>query len=142
MESGEPDRERNRFQSDQVRGRFRDMRLLAPLLPAWLVGVWLLVTAESLWSTTQPIQGSGEEMAGGWALVGTLVVGTLSYLAAPRLGRNLAVSTVSSITAGIGAANDLQESFGCIVVRVASLVALYLIVVGFLVLELRDPLGA
>ena len=114
------------------------MRLLAPLLPAWVVGLWLLLTSEALWSPLAPAgTGSGDEIAGGWVLVVLLPLGTVCYLAAPFLGRNLAVSTVSSTLAGLGSPNATQESFGAGVVRVATLAALYLLIVGFAAVELR-----
>lgn len=112
------------------------MRLLAPLAPAWLVGLWLLLASEELWAEPRPTAGQpGETLAGGWVVLGALVLFTVGYLAAPVLGRNLAVSTVSSTLAGMGSANDAQRSFGEVVVRAGTLAALYLVLAGFVLLE-------
>ena len=112
------------------------MRLLAPLVPAWLAGLWLLIAAEGLWSDDLPHAAPGDGVAGGWVLVGTLVLCTAGYVAAPLLGRNLAVGTVSSSIAGLGSANGAQEAFGTGVVRIAALLALYLLVGGLVAVEL------
>lgn len=114
------------------------MRLLLPLGPAWLGGLWLLLFSDRIWSplpaaTARP----GEGLVGGWVVLGALVVGSLCHLAAPVLGRNLAVWTPGSATAGLGAADPEQEAFGTWVVRVATLVGLYLLLAGFVGLELR-----
>lgn len=114
------------------------MRLGAPLVPPWLVGLWLLVTSESLWTPGTPTPGrAGSELAGGWVLLGALLIGTLAFLAAPRLGRNLAVSTVSSMHAGLGESNASQRAFGTGLVRAVSLAGLYLVVASYFVLESR-----
>ena len=77
-------------------------------------------------------------MSGGWVLIGTLAVGTLVYVFAPFLGRNLAVSTNSSMLAGLGHANGAQEAFGRVIVRGVTLLVLYLLIAGFVALELRS----
>lgn len=112
------------------------MRLLAPLIPAWLAGLWLLVAGDDLWSKDLPHATPGNGVPSGWVLVGTLLLCTAGYLAAPLLGRNLALSTVSVSLAGLGAPNGAQEAFGRGLVRAAALLTLYLLVGGLLAVEL------
>ena len=114
------------------------MRQLVPLAPAWLVCLWLLATSERLWTPLASEVGAREDgLLGGWVLLAVLAVGTLVHGLAPLLGRNLAVSTNSSMLAGLGPSNEAQRAFGRGLVRGVSLLVVYLLVAGFVALELR-----
>jgi len=114
------------------------MRLLLPLLPAWLVGAWLLLWSDSVWDPKAMGPNlHGERMAPGWMLVATLLVGTALYLGAPRLGRTLAISSVSSMTVGLGESNATQRGFGAGVVRVGALLGMYAVVASLALLLSR-----
>jgi len=85
------------------------MRFCLPLLPAWALGLWLLLTS-----------------AAGWVVLGFLVLGSVLYVGAPFFGRQLAVSSNATSTVGIGKSNAAQRAFGAGFVRILVLVGLYL----------------
>jgi hypothetical protein len=103
------------------------MRFCFPLLPAWAVGLWLLLTSASVWDANALARSiNGGSMAAGWVVLGFLVVGSVLYVGAPFFGRQLAVSSNATSTVGIGESNAAQRAFGAGVVRILVLVGLYL----------------
>ena len=113
------------------------MRRALPLLPAWVLGTWLLVWGKGVWDPDSLGPNlHGGTMAAGWIVVIALVLGSALYVAAPTVGRKLAVSSSSSMLVGLGEPNGAQSAFGAVVVRVAVLAGMYLLL-GSLAFGLR-----
>lgn len=110
------------------------MRRLVLLAPPWLVGLWLLVFSDTVWRADSMRPNiHGDTLAAGWVVLGTLIVGTTLYLAAPLFGRKLLVSSVSSALVGLDEPNGMQASLGAGIVRGLTLAGLYVMTVVFAV---------
>ena len=104
------------------------MRRALPLVPAWLVGAWLLAFGERTWDPESlGANLHGDSMAAGWIILIALAAGTALYVGAPFFGRQLAVSNRSSMLVGLGDANATQRAFGAGVVRIGALGGLYVL---------------
>ncbi len=110
------------------------VRRALPLVPAWLYGLYGLVTRDAVWVVTEYRDDWGEpyEVMPGWIVLGVLVVGSLAYAFAPFLGARLAAVTPSSTTAHLGQPSPLQRAFGVGVTRIFALFTLYVVLLGIL----------
>ncbi len=101
------------------------MKLFLPLVPAWVLALWLLFTSEEIWSETKPSLW-GETGVLGWYFLGFVVATSVLYLGAPFFGRRIAVTTSSSTMIPMGESRA-QQNFGTGFVRFFSLLGLYLL---------------
>jgi hypothetical protein len=74
------------------------LRQAAPLLPAWGIGVFLLLTSSRIWVSvmTPTPYSEANHSTPAWTLIGSLCVASVLYALAPRLGPYLCTVVPSS----------------------------------------------
>ena len=108
------------------------LRLFVPLAPVSLIGGAILVFSPKVWIPVENVglDGRLHLQTPGWFLIGIMVIGTLCYLFAPRLGSKLAVVTNSYGEQPIAMPTSGQSFMGAGIVRGLALVLMYAFVVG------------
>ena len=116
------------------------LRFALPLVPIWVVGAGLLLFSSGIWVPEESIGESGQShsFTAGWILLQTMIVGTLAYLFASKLGALMAATTNSCLELPKAMPTSGQAAYGRALVRVLSLAMMYLLVACFVILAVQD----